>query len=96
VFHADGSEPFAFNYKDDVYQLFQDDYLLQFDGKRTLGFYNYKKDRMVQNNLAQQRTDELVRMEKKIEAIVQQYNNRMVEDRLTTGGSPQSTVHSPR
>jgi phosphoglycerol transferase MdoB-like AlkP superfamily enzyme len=83
VFHPGNTEPFAFNYKDDVYQLFQDDYLLQFDGKRSLGFYNYKTDRMVQHNLAQQPTPEQQKMEEKIKAIIQQYNNRMVEDKLT-------------
>jgi len=83
VFHPGNGVPFAFNYKDDVFQLFQGDYLLQFDGKRTLGFYNYKTDRMVVNNMAQQPTAEQQKMEEKIKAIVQQYNNRMVEDRLT-------------
>jgi phosphoglycerol transferase MdoB-like AlkP superfamily enzyme len=83
VFHPEGSEPFAFNYKDDVYQLFQGDYLLQFDGKRTLGFYNYKTDRMMKDNLAQQSSEQQQRMERKVKAIIQQYNNRMVEDRLT-------------
>lgn len=82
VFHPGDTEPFAFNYKDDVYQLIQDDHLLQFDGKRTLGFYNYKTDRMVVHNMAQQPIAEQQRMEEKIKAIVQQYNNRMVEDRL--------------
>jgi phosphoglycerol transferase MdoB-like AlkP superfamily enzyme len=82
VFHANGIEPFAFNYKDDVYQLFEGDYLLQFDGKRTLGFYNYRTDRLIQQNLAQQASEQQQRMERKVKAIIQQYNNRMVEDRL--------------
>lgn len=82
VFHPGDQQPFAFNYKDNVYQLFQDDYLLQFDGKRTLGFYNFKTDRLLQHNLAQQNTIQQQGMEQKIKAIIQQYNNRMVDDRL--------------
>ncbi len=76
-------EPFAFNYKDNTYQLFEGDFLLVFDGARTLGLYNFKTDKMVERNIMNDYPDVVTRMEAKIKAIVQQYNNRLIEDRMT-------------
>jgi phosphoglycerol transferase MdoB-like AlkP superfamily enzyme len=76
-------EPFALNYKDDTYQLFQGDYLLVFDGTRNLALYNFKTDKLVEHNLLSERPEIVKRMEPKIKAMIQQYNNRLIEDRLT-------------
>jgi phosphoglycerol transferase MdoB-like AlkP superfamily enzyme len=81
VFHS--TEEVAWNYKDDVYQLYQGDYLMQFDGRRALSLYNYKTDRMLQENVVKQFPDVVQGMEKKMRAIIQQYNNRMVDNKLT-------------
>ena len=77
------STPLAFNYKDNIYQLFQDDLLLVFDGSRTLGLYDFKKDKLQQENLMDTLPDRVQEMETTIKAVIQQYNNRMIEDRLT-------------
>lgn len=75
--------PVAFNYKDNTYQLFEGDYLLTFDGTRTVGLYDVTHDRLMQTNLARERVDVVRRMEEKIKAVIQQYNNRMIDDKLT-------------
>ena len=77
------TEPFAFNYKDNTYQFFEKDYLLVFDGKQSLGLYNFKRDKMIETNLVNQYPEIVEGMERKIKALIQQYNNRMIEDRLT-------------
>lgn len=74
--------PFAFNYKDNTYQYFEGDHLLIFDGRETLGLYNFKSDKMVSHNLLKTQGDVAKPMEKKIKAIIQQYNNRLIEDRM--------------
>jgi phosphoglycerol transferase MdoB-like AlkP superfamily enzyme len=79
----ESSTPLAFNYKDNIYQLFDDDLLLVFDGSRTLGLYDFKKDKLQQENLMDELPDRVQQMERTIKAVVQQYNNRMIEDRLT-------------
>jgi phosphoglycerol transferase MdoB-like AlkP superfamily enzyme len=80
---ADLTEPFAFNYKDNTYQLFEKDYLLVFDGSKTLGLYNFKVDKMVEKNLMDQNPEIVASMERRLKALVQQYNNRMIDDKLT-------------
>jgi hypothetical protein len=76
------SEGFAFNYRD-TYSLLQGDYLLQFDGKETISLYNFKEDAKLEHNLKAEFPDIVSRMELKVKAIIQQYNNRMIENRLT-------------
>jgi phosphoglycerol transferase MdoB-like AlkP superfamily enzyme len=73
---------FAFNAKDNTYQLFEDDYLLIFGGKKTLGLYEFKKDRMCKHNVMKENAEVVQRLEQRIKAIIQQYNNRMIENRL--------------
>jgi arylsulfatase A-like enzyme len=81
------SQPFAFNYLNNMYQLFMGDYLLTFDGKATSGLYNFKTDFTNKNNLAASLPDTTKKLETKIKAFIQQYNNRMVDDDLTPEGS---------
>jgi len=76
-------EGLAWNYGNSVYQLFKDDFLLQFDGDRTVALYNFKTDTTLKHNVMKQYPDVVKNMEAKMKAIIQQYNNRMVENRLT-------------
>ncbi|MCI0750750.1 MAG: sulfatase-like hydrolase/transferase [Flammeovirgaceae bacterium] len=78
----ENSEPFAFNYRDNVYQLFMNRYLFVFDGKIPVALYNFKEDEMLTENLLAKEGAMVQKMERKIKAIIQQYNNRMVENRL--------------
>jgi phosphoglycerol transferase MdoB-like AlkP superfamily enzyme len=83
------TEPFAFNYADNVYQLFLGDYLLQFDGKKAVTLYNFREDIGLKNNLVETKPEITAQLERKLKALIQQYNNRMVDDNLTMEG-PQS------
>jgi phosphoglycerol transferase MdoB-like AlkP superfamily enzyme len=86
IFKED-EEPFAFNYLDQMYQSFRGDYLLQFDGKKSVGLYDFKSDRLLRNNLVTQLPDTVAHMETHLKGLIQQYNNRMVDDDLTREGS---------
>ena len=79
---SNDTEPFAFFYKDDNYQLCEKTFLLQFNGKVSVALYDFVKDPLLKNNVLAARKDVAESMEKKIKAIVQQYNNRMIEDHL--------------
>ncbi len=81
--------PFAFNYIDNLYQLFRGDYVLRFDGTKSVELYNFKQDLLLTKNLVLEMPDTVQSMETVLKAYIQQYNNRMVDDDLTTAG-PQS------
>ncbi|RAW01481.1 LTA synthase family protein [Pseudochryseolinea flava] len=84
VFHST-SPSCAWNYKDDVFQYYEGDLMLQFDGKRSIALYNFKTDIMLSNNLVKDPSykERVLQLEQKIKAIIQQYNNRMVDNNLT-------------
>jgi phosphoglycerol transferase MdoB-like AlkP superfamily enzyme len=73
---------FAVNY-DGGYQWFNGPYLLQFDGQKTVGLYNYQKDKLLKNNLAGTLPAVQQLMEVQVKAFAQQYINRMLDDQLT-------------
>ncbi len=74
--------PMAFNYRD-TYNLFMSDYLLNFNGEQTVGLYNFKADKMLTKDLRNTKKEVVFEMENKMKAIIQQYNNRMVDNKLT-------------
>ena len=82
-----GTHPFVFNYVNNNYQLFEDSSLLLFDGSQTKGLYNFRTDTFFTKNLQDAMPAKVLGMERRLKAIVQQYNNRMVDDDLTTEGS---------
>jgi phosphoglycerol transferase MdoB-like AlkP superfamily enzyme len=83
--------PFAFNYIDNLYQLFRGDYVLRFDGRKTVELYDFRNDVLLKRNLVNELPDTVQSMEAVLKAYIQQYNNRMVDDNLTMDG-PQSGV----
>ena len=70
------------NYHNGIYQFVKGEYLLQFDGTRTTGFYRFKSDRLLQVNLVN-RSRRWQPMERELKAIIQQYMQRMNNDNLT-------------
>lgn len=75
-------EPFAFNYRENVYQLIKGNYFLEFDGTKSLGLYNLLEDSLLQRNLLTEQPEETQRMEQWMKALIQQYTNRMIDNRL--------------
>ncbi len=77
----------AINYFNNSYNYFWKDYLLLFNNNKPAALYNYKNDFTQQHNLLSTLPDTVAIMTKNLEAFIQQYNNRIVEDDLTTEGS---------
>lgn len=73
----------AWNYEAGVFQYYEGDYLMQFDGKRSIALYNFKTDSMQHHNLLEKNPSVSKHMEKRLKAVIQQYNNRMVDNDLT-------------
>lgn len=76
---------FAINYIEETYQFLTGDYALYFNDDEFTAIYNRVEDPYQTTNLLN-RID-LSSQEKLYKAIVQQYNNRMAENRLTTSSS---------
>ncbi len=74
---------FAINNNDGNYQFYQGDYLLINDGKVSSSLYNLKEDRLNKKNLIHLALPVKEQMETSLKAFIQQYNHRMIHNRLT-------------
>ncbi len=73
---------FVANYINGVYQFMQDDYVIHSDGKRLLAVFQFKKDPLLKNNLVSQNLPEANEVFQNFKAYLQQYNNRMIDNKL--------------
>lgn len=76
------SPMFTINYFGN-YQWVSGNYVLRFDGDKTTGFYNFAEDLMLINDLSLKEPLIKMKLENDIKAFLQQYQNRMLDNRLT-------------
>jgi phosphoglycerol transferase MdoB-like AlkP superfamily enzyme len=74
---------FVVYYLDNIYHYISGDYYLAFDGKKSLGLYNFKKDELLKTNLIKTDKSKTTEMETFIKAYIQSFNERMIENKLT-------------
>jgi phosphoglycerol transferase MdoB-like AlkP superfamily enzyme len=66
------------------YQLVEGDYALQWNGASKFVLFNYVKDPLLTRQVETDERETAENMELLLKAIIQQYNNRMIENRLTS------------
>ncbi|HYX08066.1 MAG TPA: sulfatase-like hydrolase/transferase, partial [Bacteroidales bacterium] len=76
---------FTINYLNGTYRLFLNNYLLISDGNKPLELYNVVNDRQVSANIMDQHPEQTATMMKFMKAFIQQYNNRLIENRMVPG-----------
>ena len=80
LLHTESDDTWAVNYLNGIYQYVKYGHVLQFDGQKSVGLYSLD-DRLMRQNLVGQRPEQQP-MEQELKAIIQQYMERMNEDRL--------------
>ncbi|MBP9689760.1 MAG: LTA synthase family protein [Bacteroidia bacterium] len=69
----------AIQFDGGIYQLIQYPYLLQFNGEKSIGFYNLNNDSLMKQNLIKMPDNDLLSsMELYLKANIQQYNNKLI------------------
>jgi phosphoglycerol transferase MdoB-like AlkP superfamily enzyme len=78
-------DTWAVNYLNGIYQYVKYGHVLQFDGNKSKGLYSLQ-DSLMQHNLLEKSgavaNSRLIQMETELKAIIQQYMERMTQDRL--------------
>ncbi|MGZ8511368.1 MAG: LTA synthase family protein [Chitinophagaceae bacterium] len=74
----------AANYMN-VFRWIQDNYVLEYNEGHTTGLYDYNKDRLMRSDLKDVLLPKRDSMEQKMKAFIQQYHNRLLEDRMLPG-----------
>ena len=80
LFNTPASDTWAVNYLNGIYQYVKNGYVLQFDGQRTKAVYALS-DSLMQHNLLGHYPAQ-GQMEQEVKAIIQQYMERMTQNRL--------------
>ena len=80
LFNTPAEDTWAVNYLGGIYQYVKHGLLLQFDGTKTRAVYELS-DSLLQHNLAGKKPQQPL-MERELKAIIQQYMERMTQDRL--------------
>jgi len=80
LFNSLPEDTWAVNYLNGVYQYVKQGHVLQFDGQKTIGVFSLS-DSLMQRNLEGKYSSQQT-MERELKAIIQQYMERMVNDRL--------------
>ncbi|MBS1749883.1 MAG: sulfatase-like hydrolase/transferase [Bacteroidetes bacterium] len=69
-------------YYNSGYRWIENNFLLYFDGKKSKSLFDYKKDKLLENNLIDSEPQIAERMERHLKAFIQQYNNRLIRNQL--------------
>lgn len=77
------SARFSIHYISGSYSLLKEGYLLEFDGEESTGLYNISTDPMQRKNIIKVNPEMKESLEIFIKAYIQQYNNRIIENRLS-------------
>ena len=80
VLNATADDTWAVNYMNGIYQYVKHNHVLQFDGKKTRAVYALSDSLMQHNKVGQFQQQQ--QMEQEVKAIIQQYMERMTQDRL--------------
>ncbi len=78
----DSYESFAFNTNGTTYNLYMKDHILEMVDTKPVGLYNYKNDHFLENNLMGKEPDIQDQMSDKLRAIIQSYNNRLINNNM--------------
>ena len=83
VLQTPAEQTWAVNYLNGIYQYVKNGSVLQFDGNKTRAVYALN-DSLMQQNLLEQKAEgvPVAEMERELKAIIQQYMERMTQDRL--------------
>jgi len=79
----ESKETFGFNTFGSNYYLFMEDHILEVMDNKSLAIFNLKKDRFLTNNLIGKVPELQAKMEQKLKAVMQTYNERLIDNKLT-------------
>jgi phosphoglycerol transferase MdoB-like AlkP superfamily enzyme len=79
------TDGYAANFLGGIYQYFHGNDMLMFNGEKNVGLYQFSSDKMLKNNLLKDSVNLASRMETKLKAMIQQYNYRMLNNKMVIG-----------
>lgn len=85
LLNTPAEQTYAVCYLNGIYQYLKGNFLLQFDGEHPIALYNFREDVFLKQNLLGKVSVQGI-MERELKAIIQQYMQRMLTDRISVEG----------
>ena len=81
----ENGDGYAINYLNKIYQYVEGEYVLQFDGEQSLGFYHFPSDSLLKQNLLTDAAydSKVKRYKARVKAIVQTYQQALTTNQQT-------------
>jgi phosphoglycerol transferase MdoB-like AlkP superfamily enzyme len=79
----ENSYRFSLQYVNGVYQIIDSTHVLQYNGEKVQGFFNWKEDPLLQNNIFESKKGVANKKLKYLQAVLQQYFESLNFNRLT-------------
>ena len=73
---------FSIHYISGLYGLIKDGYYMEHDGNRCNSLFDIARDPLLKDNLVSKGVPAMSKLELFIKAYIQQYNNRLIENRM--------------
>lgn len=73
---------FVVYFQNNIYHYLKGNYYLRFDGINAIGLFEFRTDKLLENNLIDENIEMVTEMETFIKAYVQSFNSRMVNNQL--------------
>jgi len=74
--------PYSYMFVNGIYQIVDTTHLLLFDGRKSLGLYQYQEDPMLGKNILRSDTATAKRMEEQLKAVLQRHHAAMLDNEL--------------
>ena len=74
---------FAINYLNGVYQSINKGNSLLFDGEKSIGYYDLKKDSLMNQNQLNQKTLAQKNQEEELKKFIQHFNSSLIQNKMT-------------
>ncbi len=76
------AQHFSLIFSSDLFQLIENNYILQFDGDKATDLYHFTTDSLLKNNLLNKEPAISSRMENKAKAIIQTYQQSLINNKM--------------
>ncbi len=76
------AQHYAVSFLNDTYQIISDQYVLEFDGSKSISLFNYETDTKLQNNILDKEPKITQQLETQLKGEIQDFNYRMMHNRM--------------
>ncbi len=81
-FFKEEEKRYAYMFVNGIYQILDKEFILLFNGTKSIGLFNYQKDRLLKENLLELNLEKKSELELKIKAVLQVHHQAMLKNEL--------------